>query len=534
MIKDFILPDIGEGIVECELVEWLIKEGDLIEEDQPVADVMTDKALVQIPSPYHGRVVSLHYQPGEIARVHSPLFAVEMDLEAKSVPEQADLLLETDTPSPTVEQPSQSSAEEDFILPDIGEGIIECEVVDWKVQVGDLIAEDQPVVDVMTDKALVEIPAPKAGRVTRLYHAQGETAKVHAPLFAILPAEAGDAGRAAPDSGDAPAAADTRPAEEVPKTHPPLPGAPWRRAKVLAGPAVRRLAREYQLDLGQVPGSGKDGRILKEDVQRYREELAAEPSAGAVPVASASDTALPEDKEPAGEVRVEPIRGIKAAMAKRMVESVSSIPHFTYGDEVEMNALIGLRTQLKPKAEQQGVRLTLMPFIMKAMAMAIQQFPILNSRVNDDCTELHYLRSCNIGMAVDSRIGLVVPNVKGVERLSILDIAREVQRLTDAARDGRLKQEDLQGGTISISNVGALGGTYMVPVINKPEVAIVALGKTQALPRFDADGQVVASQIMNISWSGDHRVLDGGTIVRFSNLWKGYLEEPSSMLLNLA
>lgn len=525
MIKDFILPDIGEGIVECELVEWLIKEGDVVDEDQPVADVMTDKALVQIPSPYHGRVVSLHYQPGEIAKVHSPLFAVELSQDAKSVPEQPDLPLEAAAPSTTVEQPSRAGAEEDFILPDIGEGIIECEVVEWKVQVGDLIEEDQPVVDVMTDKALVEIPAPKAGRVTRLYHAQGETAKVHAPLFAILPAEVDVAGAAAPVAGGAPAVADTRAADEVPRTHPPLPSAPWRRAKVLAGPAVRRLAREFELDLGQVPGSGKGGRILKEDVQRYRESLTAEPAAVAAPSV---------EKAPGDEVRIEPIRGIKAAMAKRMVESVSSIPHFTYGDEVEMSALLRLRGQLKPKAEQQGVRLTLMPFIMKAMAMAIQQFPILNSRVNDDCTELHYLPSCNIGMAVDSRIGLVVPNVKGVERLSILEIAREVHRLTDAARAGKLKQEDLQGGTISISNIGVLGGTYMVPVINKPEVAIVALGKTQALPRFDADGQVVASQIMNISWSGDHRVLDGGTMVRFSNLWKSYLEDPTSMLLDLA
>ncbi|MFC6671468.1 2-oxo acid dehydrogenase subunit E2 [Marinobacterium aestuariivivens] len=428
----------------------------------------------------------------------------------------------------------------DFVLPDIGEGIVECELVEWLINEGDVIAEDQPVADVMTDKALVQIPSPFGGRVVRLHYKEGEIAKVHSPLFTVElePDSAAAAepveGAAEPPASATPAApsvAESPPASGAPEASPPAPeepGKPWRRGKVLAGPAVRRLGREYGLDLTRVPGSGKDGRILKEDVLRYREDLTAS-TAAASPRA-----AVEAEQQSRGEVRVEPIRGIRAAMAKRMVEAVAGIPHFTYGDEVEMGALLTLRAQLKPKAEQQGVRLTLMPFFMKALALAIQQFPILNSRVNDDCTELHYQPSCNIGMAVDSRIGLLVPNVKGVERLSILAIAREVQRLTEAARAGQLKQEDLQDGTISLSNIGALGGTYMVPVVSKPEVAIVALGKTRPLPRFDADGQVVASQIMNISWSGDHRVLDGATMARFSNLWKSYLEDPASMLLELA
>ncbi|ANG64760.1 dihydrolipoamide acetyltransferase [Marinobacterium aestuarii] len=537
MIKDFILPDIGEGIVECELVEWLIQEGDLIEEDQPVADVMTDKALVQIPSPFHGRVVRLFYQQGDIARIHSPLFAVEL------AEEQAPITQPPVVQAPAAaEQPAAQAAaeakEEDFILPDLGEGIVECELVEWLVKEGDLIEEDQPVADVMTDKALVQIPAPRAGRVTRLYYAQGEMAKMHSPLFAIMPSYTHSTTTAAPaaapvaapakkpaSSIKAPAAAACQAA--VPQASASRPG-----GKVLAGPAVRRVAREYGLDLAQVPGSGKDGRILKEDVQRYRASLEQAPKGAATAAVSTEPSVAAVATEKS--VRIEPIRGIQAAMAKRMVEAVSSIPHFTYGDEVDMSALLQLRGQLKLKAEQQGVRLTLMPFIMKAMALAVQSFPILNARVNDDCTELHYLPSCNIGMAVDSKIGLLVPNVKGVERLSILDIAREVQRLTDAARTGKLRQDDLQGGTISISNIGALGGTFMVPVVNKPEVAIVALGKTQTLPRFDAAGQVVASSIMNISWSGDHRVLDGATMARFSNLWKAYLEDPASMLLELA
>ena len=175
-----------------------------------------------------------------------------------------------------------------------------------------------------------------------------------------------------------------------------------------------------------------------------------------------------------------------------------------------------------------------MPFFVKAMSLAIKEFPILNSQLNDNADEIRYFSNHNIGMAVDSKIGLLVPNVKAVQNLSIIDVANEVTRLTDSARQGRLSQTDLSGGTITISNIGALGGTVATPIINKPEVAIVALGKLQTLPRFAADGSVEARKIMQVSWSGDHRVIDGATIARFCNLWKSYLEDPASMLMAMS
>ncbi|WP_372737692.1 dihydrolipoyllysine-residue acetyltransferase [Neptunomonas sp.] len=540
MIKDFILPDIGEGIVECELVEWLIKEGDRIEEDQPVADVMTDKALVQIPAPHAGLVTKLYYKQGDTAKVHSPLFAVDLDEEGDSVAsvpvspamDPAAVAAVQSQTAAAATQASTAAATIDFILPDIGEGIIECEVVEWMVAVGDRLEEDQPVVDVMTDKALVQIPAPRAGVVTKLYFAQGEVAKVHGPLFALLPDDAAVA---------------TAPVTSVstPSVTPAAPAAPAAavaasinsaadsvKGKALASPAVRRIAREFDIDIRQVPGSGKNGRIFKEDILRFQQS--AEQAAGSVDATTATLATVAPATAASAEIRVEKIRGIKAAMARQMTLSSSTIPHFTYGDEVDVTALLALRTQLKIKAEQQGIRLTLMPFIMKAMALAIQKFPILNSQVNADCTEIHYQPHCNIGMAVDSKLGLMVPNIKKVETLSILQIAQEVTRLAEAARAGRVSPADLQGGTISISNIGALGGTYASPVVNPPEVAIVALGKTQTLPRFNASGDVVARSLMNISWSGDHRIIDGGTIARFSLLWQSYLEDPSLMLLDLS
>jgi len=528
MKQDFILPDIGEGIVECEIVEWLVKEGDVIKEDQPVCDVMTDKALVQIPAVYDGVVSKLYYAKGDIAKVHAPLF--EMEVAGGAAAPQATTSTSTTVAAPVAAVSANSEITEDFILPDIGEGIVECEIVDWLVAEGDTIAEDQPVCDVMTDKALVQIPAKYAGVVSKLYYAKGDIAKVHAPLFAIR--RQGDVtATVAAAQVAAPAVSSVNSATVTTAARPAAgDSAAAKGSKALASPAVRRLARELGVDLQRVPGSGDKGRVYKEDVRAFAQgtPVAAVSTPDAKPVVAANTAVVSS-----AENRVEPIRGIKAAMARQMAESVSTIPHFTYCEEIDLTDLIALRLQLKDQYAKQGVKLTMMPFFMKALSLAINEFPVMNSQPNADCTELTYFSAHNIGVAVDSKIGLLVPNVKGCELKSILEIAAELTRLTDAAREGRVSPADLKGGTITISNIGAIGGTVATPIINKPEVAIVALGKVQALPRFAANGQVVARQLMQVSWSGDHRIIDGGTIARFTNLWKQYLEQPSSMLLSL-
>lgn len=525
MKKDFILPDIGEGIVECELVEWLVKEGDSIVEDQPICDVMTDKALVQIPAIFNGVVTKLYYAKGDIAKVHAPLFEMAVAGEAAPTPAPAAVVATAPTAAAVA---VSGTVVEDFLLPDIGEGIVECEVVDWLVKEGDIIAEDQPICDVMTDKALVQIPAKYAGKVLKLYTAKGDIAKVHAPLFAIeRQAEAGAINTVAVSAAPA--------AVAVSATAPTAAVVAAGSHKAVASPAVRRLARELNIDLTQVPGSGAKGRVYKEDVHKF----VAAPTAAAAPVAKAACAVATAAKTATAAVnapadagrRVEPIKGIKAAMARQMAESVSTIPHFTYCEEIDLTDLIALRLSLKDNLAKQGVKLTMMPFFMKAMSLALNEFPILNSQVNADCSEITYFAEHNIGIAVDSKVGLLVPNIKGCQHKSIVEIANDLTKLTDLAREGRVSPADLKGGTITISNIGAIGGTVATPIINKPEVAIVALGKVQQLPRFDSKGHVVARSIMQISWSGDHRVIDGGTIARFTNLWKKYLEEPSSMLV---
>ncbi|GAW96376.1 MULTISPECIES: dihydrolipoyllysine-residue acetyltransferase [Colwellia] len=415
----------------------------------------------------------------------------------------------------------------DFILPDIGEGIVECELVEWLVKEGETIVEDQPIADVMTDKALVQIPAMYSGVVEKLYYKQGEIAKVHSPLFSMIVEGESSSNEAKAVTAEPEIKVSEAKSPALAETLSPATSATCQasvnnsnqpaNAKALASPAVRRVARELDINIHQVTGSGKKGRVYKDDVVAYSQN-----GQGITPAIVVGGT------------RVEPIRGIKKVMATAMQNSVSTIPHFTYCEEIDLTELIALRGELKEIYAKQDIKLTMMPFFMKAMSLAIKEYPLVNSKVNEDCTELTYFDDHNIGMAVDSKVGLLVPNIKQVQTKSILELANDIMRLTNDARSGRVASEDLKGGTITISNIGAIGGTVATPIINKPEVAIVALGKLQKLPRFNDQGEVVARSIMQVSWSGDHRVIDGGTIARFCNLWKSFLEKPSHMLVHMS
>ena len=565
MTIEFILPDIGEGIVECELLEWLVSEGEHIEEDQPVAEVMTDKATVQIPAMHAGVVNKLHYAVGDIAKVHAPLFSMtpddadaNSDTHEDAQAEVKDNASETATANDSASSGASNGKHiEDFILPDIGEGIVECEIVKWNVAEGDEIEEDQAVVEVMTDKAVVEIPAKNAGTVHRLYYAQGDIAKVHSALFALevagevtttsgtddeSPSANNSASSVASQSsvntqtnGSSQQSAQIAPSKfSDGEYEPPIAI----EGKVLASPAVRRVAREKNIDLSTVEGSGKKGRILKSDVLNLQHSNVDTSSQNSTSSAPSSSNAEKGDSNSTstvlkGSVRTEKVRGIQAAMAKQMSASVYTIPHFTVSDELVMDNLMSLRKLLKPEFEAKNVKLSFMPFFVKAMSLALNEFPVINSQLNEDATEISYFADHNIGFAVDSKIGLLVPNIKRVQDLSLLDIAVQMQDIIEQARAGRVAGEHLKGGTISISNIGAIGGITATPVINKPEAAIVALGKTQKLPRFDDEGNVSAQNIMAVNWSGDHRIIDGATMVRFNNLWMSYLTQPEKMLMHL-
>ncbi|XP_056379324.1 lipoamide acyltransferase component of branched-chain alpha-keto acid dehydrogenase complex, mitochondrial isoform X3 [Hyla sarda] len=309
---------------------------------------------------------------------------------------------------------------------------------------------------------------------------------------------------------------------------------------------------ENNIKLSEVVGSGRDGRILKEDILSFlaKQTGAILPPSPQMeitpPPPPKKEISKPSPKETAPSIPVfiskpitfsgkdvtEPLKGFHKAMVKTMTAALK-IPHFGYCDEVDLTALVKLREDLKPMVEARGVRLSFMPFFLKAGSLGLLQYPILNASVDENCQNITYKASHNIGIAMDTLQGLIVPNVKNVQVRSIFEIAAELNRLQSLGASGQLGAADLTGGTFTLSNIGSIGGTYAKPVIMPPEVAIGAIGKMQVVPRFDSRGQVVKAQIINISWSADHRIIDGATMSRFSNLWKSYLENPSSMLLDL-
>ncbi|MBR9856515.1 MAG: dihydrolipoyllysine-residue acetyltransferase [Gammaproteobacteria bacterium] len=427
---------------------------------------------------------------------------------------------------------------QDFYLPDIGEGIVECELVEWLIEEGDRVAEDQAICDVMTDKALVQIPAMHSGTVTHLYVAKGEMARVHAPLFEMEVAGSVNA-ESAPDTTETAARSEAtlepeRVPESLPEPNPEsvsvsgdresqaLPG----EGRVLASPAVRRLAREQDLDLKRVTGSGDKGRIYKEDIEAYLAEQTQ-------PQAASPRRVEPTRRDEHASSHSEALTGIAAAMARQMTASLA-IPQFTFCDELELGELLRVKQRLVPVFAEQDIKLTLLPFFIKALSLALNEFPLLNSRLNEEATEVSYLPDHHIGVAVDTDAGLLVPVLRDCQRRSLLEIAVELERLTTAARAGRLAPAELQGATITLSNIGALGGVVSSPIVSPPQVAIAALGRLQPLPRFNEAGEVVTRNLMMVCWSADHRLIDGATMARFNRRWYQYLQQPERMLAQLS
>lgn len=310
------------------------------------------------------------------------------------------------------------------------------------------------------------------------------------------------------------------------------------------------MANENKIRLEDIVGSGKDGRVLKDDIVKYLEQMSTNKPIDPPPV----PTRNPETQQYSKEVstppkvtafvprtsiiknlkedRKEPVKGVKKAMVKTMTQA-NTIPHFSYCDEFNMNSLIDLRSHMKEMSKQRGIKMTYLPIFIKACSIALNSFPVLNAHVDEKCENIIFKASHNIGIAVDTNDGLVVPNVKNVETKSIFEIANDLNRLQSLAMSSKLLPSDLTGGTFTLSNIGSIGGTYMKPVILPPEVAIGALGKIQKLPRFDHHNNVTVANIMQVSWSADHRVIDGATMARFSNQVKSYVENLSFLIMDL-
>ncbi len=454
-------------------------------------------------------------------------------------------------------------ASKDVKLPDIGEGVTEGEMVKWLVKVGDSVKADQPVAEVMTDKATVEVPTPVAGVVKELKVKEGDVVPIESTLLVLevggasAAASVGAAGASASASASAGAAAlagasasaaaargasaSVPAAVHAAVAHAPAKMAtpakvsaasvgvlPPADAHVIATPSTRRLAREMNIDINGVTGSGLAGRVTRDDVLRAKSGdgavAAGQPRVSITPPAYLGAAS-------GGEERV-PLRGIRRKIAEQMQMTKHVVPHFTIMDEANVTELVKLRSQSKEAGEKVGVKVTYLPFVMKALIAALREFPMLNASIDDQAGEIVYKKYFNIGFAADTPNGLLVPVIKNADQKTVLQISKEIQELAKKAREGKLSIDEMKGATITITNIGSVGGTYATPIINHPEVAIIGMYKVDWKPVYK-DGAFVPTQVMNFTATCDHRLIDGAVAANFLKAFLQRIENVGRLFLDM-
>ncbi len=602
---DFKLPDIGEGVAEGEITSWKVKAGDVVTEDQIMVEVMTDKATVEIGSPVDGTIVELRAAEGETVPVGETIIVLQEGAggdaaapaasskpapaaSTKPAPAASSKPAPAASSKPAAAAPAAApepvaaaSAAGDgaggsleainFALPDIGEGVAEGEVTRWMVKAGDAVTEDQPIVEVMTDKATVEIGSPVDGQVLEILHPEGAVVPV-GDILLVLGAHSAAAtavgAQDAPEPAAEPATKATAPAPQA-APQPVAAGVATANLsdtglstsagdrRVRAAPATRRLARELGVEVALLEGSGPRGRVTNDDVRRAQATggaPVAAPAPAAAPAAAAPapaakaprpatkpaarPAAAPARAAPAaaaapaaleGDERI-PLRGLRKRIASQMRLSKDTAAHFTYVEEIDVTELVKLRKAAKRKAQASGVNITYMPFLMKAIVPALREFPLLNASLDEQAGEVVLRKDINLGIAVDTDAGLIVPVVRAVDGKSLMQLSSEMAELADRARAGKTRPDDIGGGTFTITNAGNIGGMFATPIINVPEVAIIGVHAIRQRP-WVVEGEIVVRDIMLLSLSLDHRVVDGAVGARFMNRVKELLESPALLLL---
>lgn len=443
----------------------------------------------------------------------------------------------------------------EFKLPDIGEGIHEGEIAKWLIAEGDKINEDDVLVEIQNDKAVVEIPSPVDGTVSKIHVEEGEVTTVGTTIVTIddgsedsgssdkaeekseeKPEEKAEKTSEKPADDAAKPADEEQVSEESPNKEEKQPDKDKSDSDkiVIAMPSVRKFARENDVDIKEVTGTGKNGRILKEDIENFGTETAeteqAEESKEETSAASEGTQKSPL-KQQTGELETrEKMSGMRKAIAKAMVNSKHTSPHVTHIDEVEVDALWAHRKKFKEIAAEQGVKLTFLPYVVKALVSALKKYPELNTSIDNETFEVIQKHYYNVGIAADTEKGLVVPVVKDADKLSMFEISDEINELATKARDGKLSSDEMKGGSVTISNLGSAGGKWFTPVINQPEVAILGIGRIEEQPVV-RDGEIVAARVLALSLSYDHRQIDGATAQNALNHIKRLLNNPDLLLM---
>ena len=541
-VQEVTVPDIGDD--EVEVTEIMVAVGDTVEEEQSLLSVEGDKASMEVPAPIAGTVKEIKIATGDKVKTGSLIFVFETASSASEAPaaESAPAEAAPAEAAPAEAAPAAAaSSTKEVNVPDIGGD--EVEVTEVMVAVGDKVEEDQSILNVEGDKASMEVPSPFAGTVKEIKVAAGDKVSTGSLIFVFEVAGSAPAAAApAPAKAEAaPAPAAKAPAAEKPASAPASnEGFADNKAYAHASPVVRRLAREFGINLANVKGTGRKNRVVKEDVQNYVKDLVKKVESGQLSAgkgnAGGGELGLipwPKvDFAKFGEIEEKKLSRIQKLSGANLHRNWVQIPHVTQFDEADITSLEAFRKEQNALAEKKklGVKITPLVFVMKAAAKALAEFPTFNSSLSEDGESLILKKYINIGVAVDTPNGLVVPVFKGVDKKGIIELSRELMDISKKARDGKLTSSDMQGGCFTISSLGGIGGTAFTPIVNAPEVAILGVSKSEMKPKWN--GKEFEPKLMvPLSMSYDHRVIDGALAARFTVTLASYMSDIRQLVM---
>ena len=548
-MRNFVIPELGENINSATVVKVLVKAGDVVEADQPLLELETDKATIEVPADAAGTVAEIKVNEGEQVSIGQLVlvFAGESAATPEPAKEEAPAPAQPlATPQPTPQPTSAPVATAgtgtlEFTLPELGENIRTATIVKVLIAVGDTVENDQAVLEVETDKATIEVPSSIAGKVTELLVAEGDATPIGAVIFRVsgnvtAPAVAPVAQPAAVQTA-APVVAEsktefvpevTKPAE-APKVIAVENQPPILQNAAPAAPSVRRLAREIGVDVNQVKGTGPGGRILLDDVKAYSKLLHQQRNEVQHIRAEQHQQPLP-DFTKFGEVERQAMSNIRFKTAEHLSHAWHTIPHVTQFDKADITQLEEFRKSYAKTAEKEGVKLTVTAILVKIIASALKKFPQFNSSVDMMTKEIIYKHYFNIGIAVDTDFGLIVPVIKNADQLNVIEISKEMNALAERARNKKTSIADMQGGCFTITNLGGIGGTAFTPIVNAPEVAILGVSRGSIEPVY-FNGKFEPRMMLPLSLSYDHRVIDGADGIRFLRWIIDAIENPMKFVV---
>ena len=546
MAIELKIPELGENVTGGTVASVLVKVGDSISKDQPLVELETEKAVLEVPADAEGTVKKVLIKPGDEISVGQTI--VILDGNGAATPEEsaekevpvkevvpASPPPAASTPKP-IEQPTIKQGEPtEVLIPELGENVTGGTVANVLIKVGDKIEQDQGLVELETEKAVLEVPSPAAGKVTEILISSGQEVTIGQPIVKILasgdaiverPSEERPAQAVAPPPQEEPAQPQAPAAAPAPAEAPEPTG---KRTPVPAAPSVRRFAREIGVDINEVPGTGPGNRISIKDVKAYSKSLHQQRVQAAAAGAITAAAPLP-DFTIWGPVERESMSKVREKTAVHLSNAWATIPHVTQFDKADITEMEKLRKQYGPKTQEAGGKLTMTAILLKVAASALKVFPQFNASVDMANKEIVYKKYINIGVAVDTDRGLLVPVIRNVDKKNLTDLAVELTEIAAKARDKKLTLDDMQGGNFTISNLGGIGGTYFSPIINAPEVAILGVSRGAFEPVYQ-DGEFVPRLMLPLSLSYDHRVIDGADGARFIRWIVEALEQPFALIL---